>query len=50
MFSFLSTYSDSYQIGDVQVLDKQGQAVILFQQITNPQSIKNLIQTEMKIV
>jgi hypothetical protein len=34
-------FQTRHQIGDVQVLDKQGQPVILFQQIANPQNIKN---------
>ena len=48
-YRFSFGHSDSHKIGDVQVLDKQGQPVILFQQIDNPQNIKNLIQTEMKM-
>ncbi len=43
-------FQTRHQIGDVQVLSKQGQPVVLFQQIANPQNIKNLIQTEMKVI
>ena len=43
-------FSNRHQIGDIQVLDKQGQPIILLQQISNPQNIKNLIQTEMKVI
>ncbi len=31
-------------------MSKQVQPVILFQQIANPQNIKNLIQTEMEVL
>ena len=43
------SYGGGHMVGDVEILNHQGQPQISYLQIADPASIKSLIKTEMKI-